>query len=100
VNVDSLEEDGSLGLALLDADSPLDLSPLAEAVWVPFWAAFEKNPRMELWFLVDAALEFDFFSEEVCRAGVDSSVLTIAAERIQDKNFPGKAQHIEKKFLL
>jgi hypothetical protein len=81
VKVDFLDEGvGSFGLPLLDADSPLAFSPLAGAVWVLFEAAFEKNPRMELWFLIEAALEFCFFEEEGCRTGVACSVLTIVAD--------------------
>jgi hypothetical protein len=82
--VDFFEEaDGSFALPLLVVDSPLAfgtaVGPACEAVG----AAFEKNPRMDRWFLPDVALEFCFFTDGGGRAGVSaiaSSVFAMIAD--------------------
>jgi hypothetical protein len=81
--VDFEETDGSFALPLLVVDSPLAfgtaVGPACEAVG----AAFEKNPRMDRWFLPDVALEFCFFTDGGGRAGVSaitSSVFAMIAD--------------------
>jgi hypothetical protein len=64
---------GNLGLSLLESDNP---GAFGAALGVLAGAALEKNPRMELWFLLETALEPCLFNVG-CRAGVVSSVFAM-----------------------
>ena len=69
--VDFLDEaDGSFALPLLVVDSPFAFWETAQPACGVVGAAFEKKPRMDLWLLLDAALEF--FSDGGGRAGVSA----------------------------
>jgi hypothetical protein len=80
VKVDFFDEaDGSFALPLLVADSPLAFWTTVEPACGVVGAAFEKNPRIDRWFLLDAALEFCFFRDGGGRAGVSAILSPVFA---------------------
>jgi len=78
--VDFLDEaDGSFALPLLVADSPLAFWATVELACEAVGVAFEKKPRMDCWFLLDAALELCFFTDGGGRAGVAAIISSVFA---------------------
>ena len=73
------EADGSFALPLLVVDSPLAFGTTVGLACEAVGAAFEKNPRMDCWFLLDAALEFCFLSDGGGRAGVSAIAPSVFA---------------------